>query len=84
MIFWSVIITNKFEDIKGAIEKDGRFNGYKKKYKTQTMIYKRLHGKQSPRTSLKSKGVNSCAPEEWAILAPPVAYILQFEQNRQW
>ena len=30
MIFLSVIITNKFEDIKGAIEKDGRFNGYKK------------------------------------------------------
>jgi hypothetical protein len=55
MIFLSVIITNKFEDIKRAIEKDRQFNGYKKRYKTQTMIYKRLHGKQSPHTSLKSK-----------------------------
>jgi hypothetical protein len=30
MIFLSVIITNKFEDIKRAIEKDRQFNGYKK------------------------------------------------------
>ena len=84
MIFWSVIITNKFEDIKGAIEKDSQFNGYKNRYRTHAMIYKRLHGKQSPRTSLNSKGVSSCAPEEYSNLAPPVAYILQFKQNSQW
>ena len=30
MIFLYVIITNKFEDIKGAIEKDRQFNGNKK------------------------------------------------------
>jgi hypothetical protein len=30
MIFLYVIITNKFEDIKRAIEKDRQFNGNKK------------------------------------------------------